>query len=122
MLGLGRKNQVKAAEATARGSEAKYRFQQQDTRAEIERYEALYANYQSDIKQLASIKNENKNSISLYREQLDAGSIAVAAGIDLYRTQTDTRIAIIDARADIVTNCLAVSMLRGQLVPLERKN
>lgn len=118
LLGLGRRGNLEAATASTRSAEASYRVQLDDTRSELARLDADYQALRADISSLLALSRENDETLSLFNEQLEAGSIGFIDGIVLHRERTDTRIALVDARADILLNCLRASQHRGLLAPL----
>lgn len=115
LLGLGRRGNLDAATASTRSAEASYRLQLEDTQSELLWLDANYQLLRADITALQSLSAENSETLSLFNEQLDAGSIKLTDGIGFYRERTDTLIALIDAHADILLNCLRSSQHRGLL-------
>lgn len=122
MLGLGRRGNLEAAAASTRAAEASYGLQREDTQAELSRLEADYEGLRADITALRGLLQQGDETIALYREQLDAGSIPLTEGIVLHREHTDTRVSLIDAQADILLNCLLSSRNRGLLAPFGALN
>lgn len=117
MLGLGRRGNIQAAAASTRAAEAAYTLQREDTQADLSRLEADYAGLRADISALRGLSKQSDDTISLFKEQLDAGSIPLTEGIILHRERTDTRISLVDAHADVLLNCLRASRNRGLLAP-----
>lgn len=115
MLGLGRRGNIEAAEASTRAAEAALRLQRDDTRAELARLESEHDGLRSDAAALHELSSQNAATLKLFEEQLDAGTISLVDGIVLHRENTDTVIALIDVEADILLNCLQSSKLRGLL-------
>jgi adhesin transport system outer membrane protein len=117
MLGLGRQNTIDAAEASTQAQRALYRQRQEDTNRELERLEEDYTGLQKDIVQLSKLIATNDETLDLFKEQVQAGSIPITEGIFLYQEAADARITMADLRADLVRNCLESAALRGVLVP-----
>lgn len=117
MLGFGRRGNLDAAAAETQAAAATYDLQQDDTKADLSRLEADYEGMRADAVALRGLVNQGEDTLDLYKEQLDAGSIPLTEGIVLHRERTDTVIALIDVQADILLNCLRSSRQRGLLAP-----
>lgn len=117
MFGLGRKRLIEAVEAGLSGALRSYELQKSDTDAELEKLDQDYKGYMSDIQQLKALQKTNSENITLYREQVMAGTIPLAEGITLFRESTNTDIDLIDARARALDNCLEAANIRGALAP-----
>ena len=117
MLGLGRKQSIKAAEAAYDGALRSYDLQKDDTDAELQKLEQNYNGYLSVIRQLRALRQTNTENLELYREQVEAGTIPIAEGITLFREGANTNIDLIYARARALENCLDAARIRGALAP-----
>ncbi len=115
ILGPGRKGKIEAARASIRSAGISYYLQGKETKAELEALNSSYESLLSDAASLRALSKKNNDSIMLFKEQLDVGSILLTEGADLYREQTDTRIALIDVQANTLINCLTSSQKRGLL-------
>jgi outer membrane protein, adhesin transport system len=122
MLGLGRKANLEAAEASSQAAAAAYALQKDETMTDLARLDADFDRLQSDVASLREFVQQNEASLDLYEEQLDAGSIALTDGIVLHREQSDTLITLIDVEADSLLNCLSSSARRGLLARFEVTN
>lgn len=122
MLGLEGKKKIEASILDSQASIASYKAQIKETQAELERLEAVNADYVKGIAQLRKLQQVNLESIRLYEDQLDAGKISIVDGIKLYREVADTEVEIINFLAESTANCLKVSQLRGLLAPYEKLN
>lgn len=117
MLGLDGRGRVEAARLDSEAAVADYEAQRADTLAELERLEASYNGYLSSLQQLEALQPINNDTLNLYREQLDVGSISLIEGISIFREITDTEIEMSNFQADIIINCLQSSQFRGTLAP-----
>lgn len=117
MLGMGAQARVEAAELESEATLAAYQTQRMDTQAELARLDANYAEYREGLRQLQALQRSNRETVDLYREQIEAGSIPLVEGIALYREVARTEADIIDLHADALINCLRSSQVRGLLAP-----
>ena len=116
ILGIGRSSKIEeAAAASRRAAQATYRLQKEDTLTKLVQLDADYKGAREDEVALESLVQENLATLTLYEKQLGAGSIALTDGITFHREATDTQIALIDVRADMLLNCLQASKERGLL-------
>ncbi|MDB9804437.1 TolC family protein, partial [bacterium] len=122
MLGLGRKANLEAAEASSQTAAAAYALKKDDTMANLAQLEADFDGLQSDAASLRELVRQNGATLDLYEEQLDAGSIALTDGIVLHREESDSIITLIDVEADILLNCVSSSEIRGLLAKFEVVN
>lgn len=122
MLGLGGARAIEAAELDSEAMLAAYQIQRETTQAELDRLEENYAESHTEFQQLRALQQANEGVISLYREQLNVGSIPLTEGIILYREVTNIKIAIINFHADVLNNCLRSAEIRGLLAPFRDFN
>lgn len=117
VLGMSGRARSEAAELASQAAIAAYQTQRINTEAELARLEANYVEYQAGLQQLRGLQTVNRETLTLYGQQIRAGSIPLTEGIALYREVSRTQNDIIDLNADALLNCLASSELRGLLVP-----
>lgn len=117
MLGLGRRGSIEAAEASRTGALRSYELQKEDTEAELVQLEQDFIGYVSDISQLRALERTNVDNLALYEEQVVAGTIPIAEGISLFKERTNTSLALIDAQARVIQNCIESARVRGSLAP-----
>jgi adhesin transport system outer membrane protein len=122
MLGTGRKRNLEAAEATTKAAEVTYQKQQQDTQAELARLEEVYSGYRADIVKIDSLVSANRETVKLFHEQVEAGTIPFTEGITIYQENAEADLSLIDLHANLLENCLRSAGLRGVLVPFGEEN
>lgn len=118
MLGLGRKENRAAAEASTRSAIAAYEYEKDKIAAELAQLDVEYSELKSDKKLLRGLIQRNLEALKLYTEQLEAGTISLSDGAVFHREKADTLVAFVDVEADIITNCLRSSEVRGLLAPI----
>jgi adhesin transport system outer membrane protein len=117
MLGMGARLRLEAAELESEAAIAAYDTQRQDTAAELARLDAHYAEMRDSLRQLQALQRTNRETVALYREQVDGGTISLVEGVALYREVARTDVDIVDLHADALINCLRASQVRGLLAP-----
>lgn len=122
MLGTGRRAELEAVAAQIEGSIINFQNQMDDTKTTLSQLTQKRGNLNADIDQFQSLIQTNSDSITLYEEQLNAGSIQIADGIDLYRNEAETRVDLVGLQADLIRNCLETSRVRGVLVRFDAQN
>jgi adhesin transport system outer membrane protein len=122
LLGLGRQGNIAAAEANTQSARNALNLQRDETRVALARLEADYKSTLLDIQQMTALEESSKESLALYDEQLDAGTIPITEGITLHREAAETRLALADLRAEVLNNCLRIAQLRGTLAPFSVGN
>ena len=118
MLGLGRKENLAAAEASTRSAIAAYEYEKDKIAAELAQLDVEYSELNSDKISLRGLIQRNLETLELYTEQLEAGTISLSDGAVFHREKADTLVAFADVEADIISNCLRSSELRGLLAPI----
>ena len=117
MLGLGAQSSIEATVLDAQASVASYQAQVRDTQTEFNRLEADLIDLRSGLQQLSRLQQSNRETVTLYEEQLEAGSIELTEGIALLREVTNTEIDILDFHGNILINCFQAAQFRGLLAP-----
>jgi outer membrane protein TolC len=119
LLGLGRKQTILAAEADLEGARLTLERARESTRSEIRQYEIEYQGLLASKRTLRSLITSKNETVSLYREQIEAGAMELPEGISFLRERADTRLLLLDVEADIVENCLTLALKRGALAQIE---
>lgn len=102
---------------------ARYRLQQKETEADVVQLSADFESFQLDMKRLEALERQNRATLKLYPEQVQAGSIPITHGFSLYRESGDTRLAAVDVHTHVNLNCLQAALLfRGDHLRRESGN
>lgn len=115
MLGFGRKGNIDSADATMRAAEAAYHLSNEDMEAELAKGESDFLSLMTEVNALKKLTEQNLATLQLYSEQLEAGSIPITQGIVYHRELAETRNALVDAKSNIILNCLESAKNRGLL-------
>ena len=119
LLGLGRKQTILAAEADLEGARLTLDRTRKSTKAELRQYDAEYQGLQASKRTLSSLISSKNETVSLYREQIEAGAMELPEGISFLRARADTQLLMLDVEADIIENCLTMALKRGALAQIE---
>lgn len=119
LLGLGRKQTILAAEADLEGARLTLDRIRESTKAELRQYEVEYQGLQASKRTLKSLISSKNETVSLYREQIEAGAMELPEGISFLRERADTQLLMLDVEADIIGNCLTLALKRGALAKIE---
>lgn len=122
VLGLGRKHLLKAVSADIESARLSLIRIQESVNAKINQRDVEFMGLIQSEKTLLRLIQNKEETLSVYNDQLIAGTITLAEGIGFYQDDTDNRLLLINIQADIIKNCLAVSLNRGSLAPLEFTN
>lgn len=115
MLGLGRNNNVLAASALVTAADRAFQIERKNLAQELSVLEQEYEGSISNLQQLLALRQNSQRTIDLYSEQLNSGSISVVEGVSFYREAAQIERSIVDARHEMLVNCLQSSHLRGTL-------
>ena len=118
MLGPGAKATVDAARAETEAALVAYNRQKVESRSTLEQLEAEKASLQSEETALKDLIAKNRDSLQLYREQLEAGTIQITDGIALLQEISRAEIQLIEAQTAIALNCVRSAAFRGYLLPI----
>jgi adhesin transport system outer membrane protein len=119
LLGLGRKQTILAAESDLDGARLTLDRTRENTQAELRQYEIEYQGLQASKRTLKSLIGSKNETISLYREQIEAGAMELPEGISFLQELADTQLLMLDVEADIIKNCLILALKRGALAQIE---
>lgn len=119
LLGLGRKQTIMAAEADLEGARLTLDRTRDSTKAELRQYEIEYQGLQASKRTLRSLISSKNETVSLYREQIEAGAMELPEGISFLRERADTELLMLDVEADMIENCLTLALKRGALAQIE---
>lgn len=115
LLGLGRKSEAEAASAIVVAAEQTYQIERRDLAVELAVLEQGYHGSLTELQQLNSLRNNSGDTIELFQEQLEAGSISVIDGAGFHRERAQIDRSILDTQHSMLNNCLRASRLRGAL-------
>lgn len=118
MLGLGRRDNIEATQASTRAAQRSFTLQKEETTAELLQLENEYEGLQSDETFLLTLVDINDDTLSLYTEQLEAGSISISDGVIIQRERANTVMELINTRSNLILNCLKFAELFGLLATL----
>lgn len=122
MLGLGRAQELQAVDADVEGARLAYEKTKESVATEFAQYAVEYVGLIASEKTLNALVKSRVETIALYREQIEAGSMDLPQGIDFMREHADTILLLYDVEMDIVKNCLSLSLKRGALAQIEPEN
>lgn len=118
MLGPGGKSTIASAQAETEAASVSYMTRRIETRSELEQLQAEYSSLVSEVAELQALAKKNEETLALYHEQVEAGTIAITDGIVLLQEASRTRTQLVEAQASIAVNCIRIGSLRGYLVPI----
>ena len=119
LLGLGRKQTILAAEADLEGARLTLGRARESAKAELRQYDAEYRSLQANKRTLRSLISNKNETVSLYREQIEAGAMKLPEGISFLRERANTLLLMLDVEVDIIENCLTLALKRGALVKIK---
>lgn len=115
LLGIGRRHILGAGRAATQGARRKLLQSHEDSAAEFERLKSQYNGYIKSERQLKSIVQSQVDTLDVYKDQVEAGSIPLAEGINFHQEYTDTHLLLLDVQSQIIQNCLEISYNFGLL-------
>ncbi|WP_306045128.1 TolC family protein [Nioella sp. MMSF_3534] len=116
LLGFGRRHIMSASESNVSASRRNVAISEIEADARLEAWLSEHNARTVEIRQLEEIHENNRETIELYLEQVEAGVIQVSDGIDFYREQVETQISLIEARMHQFNTCLQISWMQGRLL------
>lgn len=115
MLGLGARSRLRAAEARTKGAIQYYRNVQDTVLADVAQLQYEYSGQIESEKQLEGLVKSGAETLQVYQDQVDAGSISLTEGIRIIRENMSARLSLIDLQRNIAVNCLRISRIKGTL-------